>query len=201
MQKVRAATTCCLVVSVCLNWPQNSRLSFPATGPQNLELIFKSREAKRIINFNTFLKGFQRVLEGVLVLKGPSADPFKNPFRDPFRDPFRNPSGVRGFCSRNEGLYSTLPSDCSRAQKATNSQRRERIRDLTQCSRNGIVAVFPYSRLIGLTDGTGTPEDTECWWRAVTVSNGNGNGVPNLQMFIFVLRFLTWMSVLSDEPP
>ena len=40
-----------------------------------------------------------------MVLKGPSADPFKTlqrPFRDPFRDPFRNPSGVWGFCSRNE---------------------------------------------------------------------------------------------------
>ena len=43
-----------------------SRLSFPATGPPALELIFKPRETQRIIDFDTFLKRFRRVLEGVL---------------------------------------------------------------------------------------------------------------------------------------
>ena len=33
--------------------------------PGNLELILKPPEAQRIIDFDTFLKGFRRVLEGV----------------------------------------------------------------------------------------------------------------------------------------
>ena len=34
--------------------------------PWTLELILKPREGSRIIDFDTFLKGFRRVLEGVL---------------------------------------------------------------------------------------------------------------------------------------
>ena len=56
--------------------------------PLALELIFKPREAQRIIDFDTFLKGFRRVLEGVL--KGPSADPFCNPSQT-LQKPFGGP--------------------------------------------------------------------------------------------------------------
>ena len=76
--------------SSTLSW---SRLSFPATGPRTLELILRPREAQRIIDFDTFLKGFRRVFEGVL--KGPRLTPSKNPsktLQKPFRDPFRDPS-------------------------------------------------------------------------------------------------------------
>ena len=58
-----------------------------------MELILKPQEALRIIDFDTFVKGSRRVLEGVL--KGPSSDPFKNPstaLQKLFRDPLRNPS-------------------------------------------------------------------------------------------------------------
>ena len=67
----------------------HSRLSFPATGHLDPGAeIFKPWEAERIITFDTFLKGFRRVLEGVLKgfwrgfeggLKGPSTDPSRGP--------------------------------------------------------------------------------------------------------------------------
>ena len=58
------------------------KTSFPATGPLDPGTDFKAPGSlQRIIDFDTFLNGFRRALEGVL--KGPSADPFKNPSSSP----------------------------------------------------------------------------------------------------------------------
>ena len=43
-----------------------SKLSFPATGPPDSGTDFKTPGSPNIIDFDTFLKGFSRVLEGVL---------------------------------------------------------------------------------------------------------------------------------------
>ena len=58
--------------------------------PRTLQLILKPREAQRIIDFDTFWKGFRRVLEGVL--QGPSADPLKNPSETHSETPSETPS-------------------------------------------------------------------------------------------------------------
>ena len=88
-----------------------SRLSFPATGPPDPGTDFKAPGSLTHHRFDTFLKGFRRVLEGVLkgfwrVLRlAPSKTLLETPSETPSRNHFRNPSGVREFWCRNERLW------------------------------------------------------------------------------------------------
>ena len=52
----------------CVTWNSlwDQDFHFLLQDPRTLELILKPWEASRIIDFDAFLKGFQRVLEGVL---------------------------------------------------------------------------------------------------------------------------------------
>ena len=61
-------------------------------------MIFKPQEAERIIGFDTSLKGFGMVLEGILkgfgrVLRLRQGTRI---LQNPFRDPFRNDLASRG---------------------------------------------------------------------------------------------------------
>ena len=95
--------------------------------PWTLELILKRQKNSRIIDFDTFLKGFRRVLEGAL--KGPRLTPSKTllkPLQRPLQKPFWNPSGVRGFCSRSESL--DLWTRRKKLKKARKSSQRKKAR-------------------------------------------------------------------------
>ena len=48
--------------SCCVAWQCVQDFHFLLQDPRTLELIFKPREAQRIIEFDTFFKGFRRVL-------------------------------------------------------------------------------------------------------------------------------------------